>query len=432
MFASTRNRLTLQYTVFTGVALIIFAVLFYFGLSSLLLREQEQDVLTLAVEQGTLSHEQFEENKEGKKWDHDRKNEEKHLLGESYFYYAISSDKRNVSSQENFPELRSELLPLLTTWHTRRTEVISVFLDNGQSMGFMVAGVPVYDDGKQIGMVFVGKDLRAHYHVLTRLMQALTLSSLIFLLIATLAGYWTAKKALIPIKSAFAAQRQFVADASHELRTPLSVFQASLEFLEKKEGSKLNDSSRQVLLDLKDEVGRMTRLVSDLLTLARADSRAVEIVKEDMDLRLIGEQVVRALSPLASKKNITVQLSDPQPVLVCADKDRMAQLLFILLDNAIKFTPDGGQVTVSLYRSHEHGKPRGTIVVQDTGIGMTLEEQAHIFERFYRADKARSGDCSGFGLGLAIATWIVGVHEGTIGVTAELGRGSTITIHIPR
>ncbi len=436
MFSNIRNRLTFQYTAFTGVALLLFAVVFYGGLSSLLLREQEQETLTLAVEQAMLDYEYLEKvaekdkNQEGHK-EKQRANQENRLVGDFAFYYALTADNRIAAKQELLPELGLTILSSVRDWNTRTTAVFQGVLNSGQPARFMVAGVPVYDDGKLIGRVVVAKDLTRHDHVLTRLIQALALSSLVFLLIAALAGHWAAKKALIPIKDAFAAQQQFVADASHELRTPLSVFQASLEVLERKEGATMAASSQQVLTDLRDEVRRMTRLVSDLLTLARADSGAMGIRKEEMNLALMAKQIVRSLTPLADKKNITVHLTVPEQAILHADKDRMAQLIVILLDNAIKFTPDGGKVTLALQCHDDRHKPRITIIVKDTGIGMAKAEVDQIFKRFYRADKARSRDEGGTGLGLPIAAWIVKAHGGVIDVASELGKGSTFTMQFP-
>ena len=436
MFSKIRNRLTFQYTVVTGIALLLFAVVFYAGLSSLLLREQEQEVLALAVEQATLDYEYLEKLAEQNKKQERHKEKQpasngNRLAGDFAFYYVLTADNQIAATNTLFPELDQQFLSSVRDWNIKTTAVFKGVLNSGQKARFMVAGVPVYEDGKLLGRVFVGKDLSRHDHVLTRLIQALALSSLVFLLIAALAGHWAAKKALIPIKNAFAAQQQFVADASHELRTPLSVFQASLEVLERKEGTTMAASSQQILTDLRDEVRRMTRLVSDLLTLARADSGVMEIVKEELNLVPMAQQILRTLTPLAEKKNITLQLIVPEQAILHADKDRMAQLVVILLDNAIKFTNDGGEVNLVVQCQTIHHKQRITIVIKDTGIGMTKAEVDQIFERFYRADKTRSREEGGTGLGLSIAAWIVKAHGGIINVASELGRGSTFTVQLP-
>ena len=430
MFRSIRNRLTLQYTAFTGIALLLFAILFYYSLSSLLLREQEQEVMTLALEQAVSDTELFEEqaDEKGKRGDK-RLADIRPVPGEAYFYYGRLGDGRLLSGREPHPELRTQILAAVSAWNTRTAATVTARLPDGMSMTYVVAGAPVHDDGEKIGMVFVGKDLAPHYHVLKRLAQALALSVTVFLLIAAVAGYYAAGRALIPIRSAFAAQQQFVADASHELRTPLSIFQASLEVVERLEGGKLTGDSRQILADLQDETRRMSRLVGDLLTLARADSGAAEIIRDNVDLRPVAEQAVRAVSSLAKGKDIAVTLTAAAPIILYADKDRLAQLMVILLDNAVKFTPPGGRVSLAI--QPDGGRQAVKIAVADTGVGMTEDEVQHIFKRFYRADKVRTREDGGAGLGLSIAAWIVEAHGGTVAVTSERGKGSIFTVWLP-
>ena len=435
MFTTIRNRLTFQYTVFTGVALAIFAFVFYFLLSSMLLKEQEQDVLGLAARQAiaekkTLEHYGDYEHDE-EKLKSDEKSNESIMFNENYFYYVVSKNNQIVSSKEAFSELNSQIWGILQTWSNEKTEVISVVSSNGEKVSFMTASAKVYDDNRPIGTVFVGRDMKQYDHIRINLIKALVLSAFIFILIAALAGHWAAKKALVPIQTAFDTQKQFVADASHELRTPLSVFQASLEVLERKDKEKLSDLSKQVIDDLKDEVIRMTRLVNNLLTLARSDSGASQLLKENIDLGLTAEKVVRKLMPIASNKNIEMIMDFRGKTQLVADKDRMEQLLFVLIDNAIKFTPAGGKVFIFICKENKTTNSEVVIEVKDSGIGMTEEEQKHVFERFYRADKSRSREAGGTGLGLSIAAWIVDAHKGKINVNSEHGNGSKFSVRIP-
>ena len=435
MFTTIRNRLTFQYTVFTGLALAIFAFVFYFLLSSMLLKEQEQDVLGLAAGQAIAEKKPLEHYGEYEHDDEKRKSEEKSnesiMSNENYFYYVVSENNQIVSSKEAFSELHSQIWEILQTWSNEKTEVISVVSSNGEKVSFMTASVKVYDDNRPIGTVFVGRDMEQYDHIRMNLIKALVLSAFIFILIAALAGHWAAKKALVPIQTAFDTQKQFVADASHELRTPLSVFQASLEVLERKDKEKLSDLSKQVIDDLKDEVRRMTRLVNNLLTLARSDSETIQLLKENIDLGLTAEKVVRKLMPIALNKNIEMLMDFCEKTQLVADKDRMEQLLFVLIDNAIKFTPAGGKVFISIYEENKTTNSEVVIEVKDSGIGMTKEEQKHVFERFYRADKTRSREAGGTGLGLSIAAWIVNAHKGRIHVSSELGKGSKFSVRIP-
>jgi signal transduction histidine kinase len=171
----------------------------------------------------------------------------------------------------------------------------------------------------------------------------------------------------------------------------------------------------------------MTNLVSDLLTLARSDSDRVELKTETFDFRQNAEKAIASLEPLAASKKINLELHAPENVFVNGDSEKLSQLLYILIDNGIKYTPDGGIVNLDI--SNERDEL--FIKVKDTGIGIKPDDHKRIFDRFYRADKSRARQMGSHGLGLAIAKWIVDIHNGTIQVNSELGKGSMFIIRIP-
>jgi signal transduction histidine kinase len=184
---------------------------------------------------------------------------------------------------------------------------------------------------------------------------------------------------------------------------------------------------RKMLLNMRQEVKRMTNLVGDLLTLARSDSNTIETKMETFDFRPLAGKALESVSPLAASKQIALEMYAPDTLTATGDSQRLSQLLYILLDNAIKYTANGGEVRLTLSKEES----QLCLQVQDTGIGIKPDDQAHIFERFYRADKSRSRQMGGHGLGLSIAKWIVETHGGTIQLTSEVGKGSTFTIRIP-
>ncbi len=250
---------------------------------------------------------------------------------------------------------------------------------------------------------------------------------IVFVGVAFVISMGMSKRAMIPISAAFTRQQEFVGDASHELRTPLSVLLSSVDALEMTIDTKKDDMSGKLLSNMREEVKRMTYLVRDLLTLARSDSDTLELRTELFDLRPLAEKTIESLYPLAAAKQISFELNAPATVKVTGDSQRLSQLLYLLLDNAIKYTPNGGEV--KLYVSKDVHELR--LIVQDTGIGINKEDYQRIFERFYRADKSRTRQMGGYGLGLSIAKWIVENHNGTIKVTSEIGKGSRFTISIP-
>lgn len=216
-------------------------------------------------------------------------------------------------------------------------------------------------------------------------------------------------------------QQRFVADASHELRTPLTIIQANAEVLQWMDAGDAPECT-EALADLTGEAARMGGLVNDLLTLARADA-GQHLALCPTPLRPLIEEAGRQARLLARGQEVAL---DAVPeVTATVDPDAFKQLLLILLDNALKYTPTGGRVSLALCR--EGGEVR--VTVHDTGRGIAPADLPRIFERFYRADDAR--DIGGSGLGLSIAGWIAVRHGGRITATSTPGRGSAFTVHLP-
>jgi signal transduction histidine kinase len=325
------------------------------------------------------------------------------------------------------------ILERIRNWDNKegKTETYTLKLLNGQEAIVVMTARQIYDNQRLVGTVYFGKDVTAYYKVLQQSTIVLAGISLVFLLIATVAAHILAGRAMIPLKRSFARQREFVADASHELRTPLSVLLASTEAIERDDENTMSSFSQQVLQDMKDELRKMTAIVSDLLTLARADAGAVELFKEQFDFSPEVERIIRMHEPAAKEKDIQLRLRENRTAAVFADRERLNQLLTILVDNAIKYTPNGGTVIIAITVAESEAHPILTMSVSDTGIGIAAEHQQRIFERFYRIDQIRSRDAVGSGLGLAIAGWIVEAHGGKIAVSSEPGKGSTFSVTIP-
>ena len=221
---------------------------------------------------------------------------------------------------------------------------------------------------------------------------------------------------------ALQAQRRFVADASHELRTPLTTIRGNLGLLQRE--PPISDADRVAVLDdMVDESERMSRLVGDLLALARADAGR-QLRREGVPIKPLIEDVCRKAKTLGLDRRIVCD--DVHDVAVAGDPDALKQVLLILLDNALKFTPPPGEITLSTTVTDE----RVAISVRDTGTGIAPDALQHIFERFYRGDSARTG--AGAGLGLAIAKALIDALEGTVRVDSRLGVGTVFSVELPR
>lgn len=230
------------------------------------------------------------------------------------------------------------------------------------------------------------------------------------------------------IERSFVALRRFTADASHELKTPLMVLRANVE------RSLTHPAAPDDVVDALDEtlrqINEMTEMVTNLLTLARADEGRSSLVVDQVDLVPLVSEAAETAEILGEATGITVSLEVPdEPVQAVVDRGRIRQMMLNLATNAIKYTGEGGRVSIRLVREGE----RVVIEVSDTGIGIATGDLEHVFDRFWRADpvRSRTGDRPGVGLGLAIAKWVADAHDGTLSVQSRPGRGSTFTVTLP-
>ncbi|HEX8855521.1 MAG TPA: ATP-binding protein [Thermoleophilaceae bacterium] len=219
-------------------------------------------------------------------------------------------------------------------------------------------------------------------------------------------------------------KRQLVADASHELRTPLAVMRSELDVA--LAYGALEPEAARVLASAREEVERMTWTVDNLLTLATVDEGHLELLKRDFPLRRVVDDVVAELAPVAADRGVTVSAEGDRGV-VAADRDRIRQVLANLVDNAVKHSPEGGEVRIAVWE--EPGEAR--LSVADDGPGIPEAALPYVFDRFYRVDAARKHDDGGSGLGLAICREIVAAHGGSVWAESQPGRGSTFHVSLP-
>ncbi len=276
-------------------------------------------------------------------------------------------------------------------------------------------------------LIEVGRSTETEREALRRLLFVLAGGLGGGLLLAAAGGYLLSGRALRPIRAAMDSQRAFIGDASHELRTPLSVIRANAELL-KRHLSEPVSANREAVEDIISESDRLGRLVSQMLTLAQADAGQAALSLSEVALDELADEVAHSMRLLAERRGVSLEIDTDGPVRLRGDGDLLRELMVILTDNAIKYTYDGGKVRLDVL-SASSGK--ATVRVSDTGSGIPADALSHIFDRFYRVDKARSWDAGGAGLGLAIARWIAEAHGGSIRVESVLGVGTTFTVELP-
>jgi heavy metal sensor kinase len=336
---------------------------------------------------------------------------------------------------------------------------------------------PVHQQGRVVGVVQVGLSLEDVTETLDTVLWILRLSLPLTLVAASVGGYFLADRALRPVDritrtvqsitasdlsrrlnfdlpddelgrladtldamiarldAAFRRQRSFTADASHELRTPLTVIKGDLSVALGRPRDV--DYYHGVLTEVDEEVDQMSRLVDRLLSLARADAEGIAINRETVDLGILLTDVVAQVRPLAGAKGLELTSQIETNLTARVDPDVVTQIVLNLLDNAIKYTP-AGRVRLGAHRTVQkssgpnvHDTHELQIAVSDEGPGISGEHLPHIFERFYRVDRARSRELGGAGLGMSIARELARAHGGDITVRSVLGEGSTFTVHLP-
>lgn len=230
---------------------------------------------------------------------------------------------------------------------------------------------------------------------------------------------------LARLQHSVADMRQFSAALAHELRTPLAVLRGEIELGLSR--SPIDDRGRRAAASQIEEIDKLNRLIDHILTLARAESGQIRLTFAPVDVGDLAASLVEQLETVAESRTIDLRCERANRVVVSADAGWLERLLLNLLDNALKFTKEGGHVLLRVSREGD----RARIDVKDTGIGMSRDVSEHAFERFFRADFARSSATAGAGLGLSLVRWIVDRHHGTIAVDSRLGEGSTFTITLP-
>jgi len=230
------------------------------------------------------------------------------------------------------------------------------------------------------------------------------------------------------VNSSQKSQRDFVADVSHELKTPLTSIQGFAQAL-LDDTADTPESRKQAAQIIYNESGRMHRMALDLLDLARLEGGIADLKMSPVDVKALLQNIIEKFAPQAQRANVALQLKsiDELPGLI-GDGDRLAQVFTNLVDNALKFTPEGGQVTLSAKQAGAEME----LSIADTGLGVPKERLSRLFDRFYQVDESRAGgEDHGTGLGLAIAKEIIQAHGGRIGVRSEMGQGTTFTINLP-
>lgn len=438
VFVQTRKRLTLFYSAILTSFLAVFVTLTLFVFYMVITNDQEQALRLLSDREVSMA-ERALIGSDGA-W---KEQEHRSLMGNQVFYYLTENNGHLIINQDKNDELHSHYVALIKGWVTDQVEVRRMAINISENdpvyeryknidMEVLVLARPIIHEGQRIAMLYMAVDNSFYSSIIKWIIVVFVSFALAFSVMGILLSRWMARRTLEPIEIAYNLQKDFVSNASHELRTPLSVILSGVEVLGM-EADKDNPFIMKTLGTLKHEVKRMSGLITELLSLAQSDAAqgAAGLKKELFDIRPIAVQMIESFSKFGSEKQIALKLVASEKVVVYGDRDKLAQLMYILTDNALKYTPPGGHVEIVLDTNSSNKFDEFVLSVSDTGIGILPEDQLKIFERFYRTDKVRSRKEGGFGLGLSIAKTIAAAHKGDITVESDSGKGSVFCAKIP-
>lgn len=270
--------------------------------------------------------------------------------------------------------------------------------------------------------------LRAHSlsQSQANLRNKLVLFNLFTLIIGAIVSYLLARQSLRPIEEAYERQNSFTSDASHELRTPLTVMKTEIEVSLRDKNLTINDA-RNALTSNLEEIIKLEALTGGLLQLARQENS--DITKQKVDINQLIDDCVSLVTPLAEPKKIKIIKSGASKQTVLAEPNSLRQSIVILLDNAIKYSPNKSSININYKNTRTHHQ----LKISDNGSGISAQDLPHIFDRFYRADQSRTKtETSGYGLGLSIAKQIIKAHGGQIDIKSAVGKGTEATIILPK
>lgn len=488
MRASIRLRFVFWYTVMLALTFSLFAVLLYIHVSDSLKSELDDVLLTKAegIARSINTYWEIEEmdalrhgarkkvftkinnlnfNKIAARWVEERSSDPELMDIVVQIYNpagGLIANSPNAPARLDISEGTLKRLTVRKTGYEDRR----IPVDEGRPLDLRILQVPVFEEGRVAYIVQAASPLGSYLAAMYRLKLILFLLLPVTVVAGgALAGEFLASVTLKPLRKmidtvrqitaenmnlrvdvpdsqdeirrlaetfngmlqkigqVIVSQGQFIQDVSHELRTPLTIMRGELEVAIKRR--RTPDEYHAILASTLEEAKKLGTLLEDLLTLARCESSSASPAREETDLSLVLEEIIEDMRTLASRKGITVESSCGQGVLLPVDRPRLVRAFLNILDNAVKYTPENGSISVKVARE---GRVV-TVTVGDTGVGIPEGDLPHIFDRFYQADKSRNS--SGFGLGLSISRSIIEAHGGAVTVQSREGEGTVFRITLP-
>jgi signal transduction histidine kinase len=294
-------------------------------------------------------------------------------------------------------------------------------LRDGTPVRLLTYSIP---SGTGFSVLQMGKPVADQQRLMNQFLTGMAVTGGLIVILMGIGSWWVAGRSLLPAQKAWEMQQSFIANASHELRTPLTLIRAGSEVVMRQTAP--NSRQKELLQDITTECDHMSQIVEDLLLISKLDTHQLKMDIVELDMAAILGDVLRQFTPLAEKKGVILKQSVSRGK-VTGDPFRIRQVLIILMDNALRYTPPGGWIDLS-------AAPVGRMIqikISDNGSGIPAEHLDHVFERFYQVETGKNSENRGNGLGLSIAKSLVEAHDGTIQITSQVGEGTRVTITLP-
>ncbi len=441
MLNKLRINLTILNTIVLVVILSIISI-FVYVLMDFNLHKDIDDILITNSHQVDNYINFIEENEFNEQIDEEKKNEHLrsiHNMTKNNISYVVLDTEKGVNISSSYLELDYNLLMKIRKDAMNDVGISDRVVNdlhrafyfttvNTEGINYRVCTTYYSTDMKKnnVRTIQTIKTLRNEKDVLNRLGFTLIATIIIGTSLSLVGGYILAGRSLVPISKSWQRQQEFVSDASHELRTPLAVVQTNLEVVKGCDDETVKSQSYW-LNNAYDETLRMNKIIQDLLFLARVDSGQKILEKQKLDLTFLLMDVCEKLIPLATNRQLKIIANVDENLSISGDGNKLRQLMFILIDNAINYSLPYKVIRV-LAKEVKNGV---LIEVVDQGIGINSKDLKRVFDRFYRADKARSREQGGTGLGLSIAKWIVDIHKGRIDIESKEQEGTKVIAFLP-
>ena len=419
-FEKLRRQMTCVYAAIFGVLILLIVAAAYTFIWWEILAHEKDNLIA------QIYH-------EGEEWVETREapcSEAAIRSGKMFAYFVDADGATVVLNQLGNGEAGQALLRHKGDWPKRldSSRLLRMNGTSGERYRYLAAVAPVLDGDKRVGTLYMFKNMEFYYEAAYKTLFWLLCMALVLYMAACYFGYWLAGRNIRPISKMYARQKQFTADASHEMRTPLAVMKLAVQGLREDEDSRLSEFAKESVEMLDSEADRLSRLTENLMTLARSDEDNLPAYTEQVDMTALCHKVGSQLELLCEQKNMRLNKDVQEQLSLEGDELGISRLLIILLDNAIKYSPEKTTITLRAASVKEHL----VIEVRDEGIGVSDEDKQRIFDRFFRVDKARSRSQGGLGLGLSLAWAIVRQHGGSIKVLDNKPKGTIMYVQLPK